>query len=111
MATQTSKIKKKIAPPPEEKKENPLKPKESRDLLLIVLMVVTVVIMILGVDTMDEIGYGMYSSMLGVMITTYINRHVDMSDKAHTSLQYVTFFFMALVLGLMAFNFYLIFTR
>lgn len=107
MARQTRKIKKKLAPVPEEKNESSsLKPKEGRDRLLLVLMAVTALIMVLGYDTMDSIGMGLYSAMMGAMICLYFSRHGNLGEKVQSNLRYVSFAFIAVVIILMIANFY-----
>lgn len=107
MARQTRKIKKKLAPAVEEKNEsNSLKPKEGRDRLLLVLMAVTALIMILGYNSMDSIGMGLYSTMMGAMICLYFSRHGNLGEQLQKNLRYASFAFIAAVILLMIANFY-----
>lgn len=109
MARQTRKIKRKLAPAVEEKSEsNSLKPKEGRDRLLLVLMAVTALIMILGISSgsMDSIGIGLYSTMMGAMICLYFSRHGNLGEQIQKNLRYASFAFIAAVILLMIANFY-----
>lgn len=110
MARQTRKIKRKLAQDEEEKLEknesSSLKPKEGRDRLLLVLMAVTALIMVIGYNSMDNTGLGMYSTMMGAMICLYFSRHGNWGEQIQTYLRYASFAFIAGVILLMIANFY-----
>lgn len=104
MAKQTRKIKRKITPE-EIKEENSLKPKEGKDRMLLILIAVTALIMALGYETMDGLGMGMYSSMMGAMICLYLSRHGSFDEKVLKILHYASFVFIGFVMILMVCNF------
>lgn len=83
MATQYKKIQNKIHPKEQESVKEDLKPKASRDALLLVLIAVTALVLVLGWNTMDDIGHAMYAALVVGMGTVYINRRMTLSENVH----------------------------
>lgn len=98
MATQMSKIKKKLQKPEEKVEESSLKPKPGKDMMLIALICVTVLIMLLGYNDMSGMDIGLYSALLGSTLCLYFSRHLpNASEQTEKNLRYVSFFFLGLV--------------
>ena len=106
MATQTSKLKKKLQPAPEPPKED-LKPKTGQDRLRLTLMAVTALIMMIGYDKMNGFQMGLYSAILGSIVTLYYSRHMsNPNPKAVQTLKYISLFFLILVMVLIILSLY-----
>lgn len=109
MATQTRKIKNKIAPRAQEKAKQEaakLKPKASRDIMLIAMIALTAIILILAWPNMDQVGRGMYGCLLGGMVVVYVNRHMDFTERVKKILIVVSLTALTACLILLGYSIY-----
>ncbi len=111
MATQYKKIQNKIHPKEQESVKEDLKPKASRDALLLVLIAVTALVLVLGWNTMDDIGHAMYAALVVGMGTVYINRRMTLSENVHKILIGISSTLLVVSIGLLGYSMYVQFIK
>ena len=81
MARQYKKILKKIQPKEPQKPTRPKPEKGKKDYILIIVLVVTILFMLIGWSYFSNLNRGLYAALTASLLTTYIRRHVDLTDK------------------------------
>ena len=81
MARQYKKILKKIQPKEQPKSNRPKPEKGKKDYILIIVLVVTILFMLIGWSYFSNLNRGLYAALTMSLLTTYIRRHADLTDK------------------------------